>query len=505
MTARTYFPVFGHQFCAAPAANQRVRHAFNDKRLADNFDFLSMRMAQRKTVTVDRLVDDSRQRDAFLRFLHNDKVTLEELIYQLTRMDPSLTTGRDVLLITDACVIDVGLGRKRRNQLLKDVGAIGGKATAGYTLMPCLVVDVNTDQCLGVSEIVQYSRPAPSRNKKTVKRQRRERQKLPVLQKESGAWVTTSRGGATQLGSAIRRTAVMDQGGDVYGVLAHLLTAPEELDVLVRSKYDRQAELDQPGGQTVHERISAIMSRQEWRDQREVQLRSLDHHSKTKPASPRRRRARTAKLNIRSASVVLQRPQGADADLPPTLKVNVVEVVEDAQTVPEGEKPIRWQIITSWPIDTLDQLWAVIDGYCQRWHIEQVFRVLKRDGLNLEASQLRGAQALKKLGVMSVKASVEVMQLVNGRDDVETPSSLLFDEYDQKFLARQNDYYEGNTVKQCNPHPEGTLAYAAWVIGRMGGWKGYASQKPAGPKRMQRGLQEFRTQSALLRRINMIL
>ena len=48
---------------------------------------------------------------------------------------------------------------------------------------------------------------------------------------------------------------------------------------------------------------------------------------------------------------------------------------------------------------------------------------------------------------------------------------------------------EGKTALQKNPHPKGSLAFAAWVIGRLGGWTGYYG-KP-GPKVMRRGLDDF--------------
>jgi hypothetical protein len=47
----------------------------------------------------------------------------------------------------------------------------------------------------------------------------------------------------------------------------------------------------------------------------------------------------------------------------------------------------------------------------------------------------------------------------------------------------------GKTQKQKNPHPLGTLAYAAWVFARLGGWTGYYG-KP-GPIVILRGLTEF--------------
>ena len=47
----------------------------------------------------------------------------------------------------------------------------------------------------------------------------------------------------------------------------------------------------------------------------------------------------------------------------------------------------------------------------------------------------------------------------------------------------------GGHLLQKNPHPKGSLAFAAWVIGRLGGWTGYYG-KP-GPKVMRRGLDDF--------------
>ena len=36
---------------------------------------------------------------------------------------------------------------------------------------------------------------------------------------------------------------------------------------------------------------------------------------------------------------------------------------------------------------------------------------------------------------------------------------------------------EGKTEKQKNQLPRNQLSWAAWVIARLGGWKGYQSQK----------------------------
>ena len=49
---------------------------------------------------------------------------------------------------------------------------------------------------------------------------------------------------------------------------------------------------------------------------------------------------------------------------------------------------------------------------------------------------------------------------------------------------------EGKTERQKNPHPRASLAYAAWVCARLGGWTGYYG-KP-GPIVILNGFHRFK-------------
>ena len=64
-----------------------------------------------------------------------------------------------------------------------------------------------------------------------------------------------------------------------------------------------------------------------------------------------------------------------------------------------------------------------------------------------------------------------------------------FDPEDQPVLERVSTSLEGKTARQKNPHPRNSLAFAAWVIARLGGWTGYYG-KP-GPVVMLHGLVQF--------------
>ena len=50
--------------------------------------------------------------------------------------------------------------------------------------------------------------------------------------------------------------------------------------------------------------------------------------------------------------------------------------------------------------------------------------------------------------------------------------------------------YAPRTKLQTNPHSPRTLAWAAWIIARLGGWDGYPRTKP-GPITMANGLKTF--------------
>lgn len=58
-----------------------------------------------------------------------------------------------------------------------------------------------------------------------------------------------------------------------------------------------------------------------------------------------------------------------------------------------------------------------MDGYRLRWLIEQLFRILKKPGLDLESSQLEQADSLMKLTILAVQAAVTSLPLVLSRDE----------------------------------------------------------------------------------------
>jgi hypothetical protein len=185
----------------------------------------------------------------------------------------------------------------------------------------------------------------------------------------------------------------------------------------------------------------------------------------------------------------LRKPlHGAAPDLPATIALTMVDVRETSK--PEDGEAIHWRLLTTHAVTSIGEARRIIDLYRLRWTIEEFFHTLKTAGFDIEAADIGSPPVMIKLVAAAAVAAVTIMQLVKARDGT-TGQNLTdaFDPADQPILEGISAQLEGNTARQRNPHPKGSLAFAAWVIARLGGWTGYYG-KP-GPKVMRRGLEDF--------------
>jgi hypothetical protein len=203
------------------------------------------------------------------------------------------------------------------------------------------------------------------------------------------------------------------------------------------------------------------------------------------------RRARTAQVTIRYGRVRLCRPKNMPGrGLPETIALSFVEVSEEKP--PRGAEPIRWLLLTTHEVPEEAAAWQIVDWYLKRWIIEQLHRTLKRQGFRLEDSQLADAERLIKLTAIAIHAAITIMQLVQARDGAsDLPADFVFAEDDIDTLDALIPTLSGATALQKNPHPPRSLAWATWVIARLGGWDGYPSSKKAGPITLLNGLNDF--------------
>ncbi len=207
------------------------------------------------------------------------------------------------------------------------------------------------------------------------------------------------------------------------------------------------------------------------------------------------RPARQAHLLVRYGEVTLKRPlKTAETGLPKTVRVSLVEVSE--QDAPQGVEPVLWRLLTTHPIEDAAMAWRVVGWYRQRWIIEQFFRTLKQQGLQLEDSQIESAERLIKLTAIAARAACIIMQLVqarHGRSD--QPAGVAFTPAEIVTLQASCPSSKARPPCRRTRTPR-LLAWAGWAIAKLGGWDGYPNSKPPGPITFRHGLQYFRSLSA---------
>jgi hypothetical protein len=190
------------------------------------------------------------------------------------------------------------------------------------------------------------------------------------------------------------------------------------------------------------------------------------------PAAPGRK-ARVAELAVRFSRVALCKPMHArGAELPTTIELTLVDIRETSP--PQDGERVHWRLLTTREVNSLRGACRIIELYRLRWIIEEFFHTLKTAGFDIEAADIGNPEVMIKLVTAATVAAVTVMQLVKARDGT-TGQSLAesFDPVDQPILEAVSAQLEGKTARQKNPHPKGSLGFASWVMGRLGGWTGY--------------------------------
>jgi hypothetical protein len=409
---------------------------------------------------------------AAYRFFKNDTIAMEAL--QAALVDPiqPQVEGKHVLCIQDTTEVNYTAHSGRLKASDPELGPVTNDRDVGFFLHPSLVLDAASGFALGFADVHLWNRQWDKLDK-----HERDYKRLPIEQKESFRWIEAAQQAKLQLKKAAQVTLIADREADIYQLFSRLADA--QMQLLIRSRGERRIRVGGAEG-LLSEHLSGL----DWVGEIEIKIRGNNG-----------RRKRRACLRVRFSRVALLRPPLAKQEPVDAVGVYVVEVVERAETVPSGEEPIRWCLLTTHCILTLADALTMIAYYRRRWQIEQLFRLLKSESLELESSQLAHGLALKKLCIMSLHVALVQLQLVTERSgSASVAASLVFRDSALIFLGVLQSELEGKTKKQQCSHVEGTLAWGSWVIGRLGGWKGYASQSPPGPITMRRGLERFMSQ-----------
>ncbi len=434
---------------------------FGDLRLEKRGIQFMDRLFSSGTRSIQKLSVTRAEQKAFYNLLKSRKVSEEVLTGELRKRCKQLAEGKVVLSIQDTTEINL---TAHSNRINKDtgIGNIGSFSFGqmGFYMHPSLVVDAENFFPLGFSDLHIWNRSFGTESK-----QDRGYKRQPIEEKESYRWISASQKSKECLESAEAVIIVQDREGDIFEQLERV---PDKKSfLLIRSSENRRLE----GGGLLWDGFNQVPAAGSYKILINNEM------------------PREAEVEVRYMKATLKPPKNKRESKP-----CAIYAVEAKEVNSPSSSPVLWRLITSWPVEDFNDALLIIQWYSCRWVIEEVFRMVKKEGFDIESSELESAMAIRKLGIMLLDTVLKLLQMhiaYNMPEELGPPVETCFSEEEIVCLKSLNTSLQGKTVKLSNPYQQDKLKWAVWVIARSGGWKGYTSQQPPGMTTLFHGIQKF--------------
>jgi hypothetical protein len=307
---------------------------------------------------------------------------------------------------------------------------------------------------LGLLNVQCWARDSKEAGKKYRRHQ------LPIEEKESIKWLVSYRAVAEAqiLCSNTTLISVGDREADVYELFQEALQDPYGPKLLIRAERTRNRKVEQEDlWQTM--KAEPVVG---WLD----------------VAVPRRglRPARTAKLQIRFAQVVLRPPARSKLEAVRIWAVYAREVGYSTKV----KEPIDWMLLTTVKTESFEEACERLTWYSRRWGIEVYHRTIK-SGCRIEDRRLDDAQSLEACLAIDLVVAWRIYGLTMvGREKPEMPCDQILNEQEWRVLSAW-------ATGQMADTPPSAQQATRW-IGKIGGWLARGKEDNPGTTCMWRGL-----------------
>lgn len=437
--------------------------SFGDKRIEKRAAQALQKLTTGRSSSLRQVTESDAEQKSFYRLFNNESFSEQGIEQSIVKRCGQLCKDRHVLCIQDTTEFNLS-GQRGRIKAESGLGKTTKEGILGFMLHSSFVVDATIGSPLGYSYIKTWERKqdAPDRHSRKYK-------KLPIEDKESHKWIAATNQSKDLLREAATITIVGDRESDIYDLL--VAVDGKKTHLVIRSNSNRRI----VGGGKLLDYLEGLPVMHEY----DLIIRGDVRKNIEK---------RTARMALKWGKVeLIKSEQCKNKQAPASQQMYVVEAHEMHNT-----KGVYWRILTTHPVANTEEAMQIIEWYKQRWYIEQVHRLLKTEGFRIERSQLEQGWAIRKLTLLAMMATLRVLQMMLAyEDDHEQPIDEVFDKDQQQCLQMLNKQVEGETEKLKNPAKPVTLKWATWIIARLGGWKGYASQRKPGPIVLQKGLVKF--------------
>jgi len=439
----------------------------HDSRIEKRAEKVMEDMLDFGNVVINKFCTTNAEKIGAYRVLKNDSIDHNDLAKGVSRACKGNDRAAHLLCIQDTSEINFShhMGRIEGDE---EIGPVTKTNNAGFFCHPMLVIDAEYQMPIGISSIEIWNRPWEKPNK-----HERDYHNQAIEDKESYRWITNAEETKKLLTEATYLTFISDRESDIYD---EFVTVPDQrTHLLIRAKINRKLWGED---QNLFEKLASS-------EQKASYVLDINNN--------RKRVKRKAKMSLRYEKVKIKHPKNRPLEGRPSyVEMWAIEAREFPGSTPGKEDPLLWRLLTTYPIECVEDALKCVEWYSLRWFIEELFRVLKSKGFAIEESQLETGGGLKKLAVLALQAALTTMTLkLSLSNSHKISASIIFPKGILYFLTIYMEKLEGKTEKLKNPYEIGSLKWATWAMGRLGGWSGYQSQGPPGYISIKNGIDRF--------------
>jgi Transposase DNA-binding/Transposase Tn5 dimerisation domain/Transposase DDE domain len=464
----------------APWAIEEMEPAdLGDKRLNRRLAQILSHFADRPTASIPAACGGHAEMTAAYRFFDNDKVTFAKTLQPHIEHTLERVAAQPIaLLVQDTTEIDLS-----RPELDVDgAGPLADAARRGVFLHP-LHAFTPDGTPLGTAWAKTWARDDEPDLTKAEKRKRRKA--APIEAKESVRWLEGLRQARHVAEVAQETTCVCISDSESY--IYELFIEPREgvagrpVEWLIRACQDRGLIASEAAPEIARLRAAALAAPVLFT--REISVRGRTPKTACEDRARRQPRCdRKAFMSARATVTTLRPPARPGQKLPP-VTVNVVLVREDAP--PEGEEPIEWLLITTLPIETIEDVRTIIAYYTVRWLIELLFRILK-SGCRVERRRFEHVDRLLPCAAVYLIVAWRTLLVCRmGRSCPDISCEAIFEpaEWQSVYVT---------VLKKPVPAEPPSLETMVRLIAQLGGYVNRAKRKdPPGVQTIWLGMQRM--------------
>jgi hypothetical protein len=455
------------QACQAAAPPERAVHAdwaqveftgakLGDRRLQARLLSLARDFYAKPRAQIPQACGSRAKTKAAYRFFDHPSTTMDALLQSHYQASTARIGAHPVVL----AVQDTTSLNYNAQPAIENLGPIGTRADTWFGLMVHDTMAFTPQGLpLGLIDVQCWARDAQDFGKK------HRRKDLPIEHKESYKWLKSVQAAARVQACCPSTTVVSvgDREADLFELFDYTRTLPHAPQLLVRAEHNRVLTAEQG---------------------------KLWEHLASQPIAgyqplhvPRRsnRPARTAKMAITHARVVLKAPSSKGRCEPITLRAVWARECE----APAGSAPLEWMLLTTCEVNRFEQATEIIAWYVARWGIEVYHRTLK-SGCQIENRQLGSADRIEACLAIDLVVAWRILHLTKlGRDHPEVPCTVYFNDLEWQALLT---YVNRSAVLPSAPP---SLRQATRLLASLGGFLGRKSDGEPGTQTLWLGLQRL--------------